>query len=54
MANVVPTHLFDRELRDFGAISASGDAQVGGDIAFDDEPCASVPESGAIRLEPAG
>jgi tRNA 2-thiocytidine biosynthesis protein TtcA len=35
MANVVPSHLMDRGLFDFGAVRASGDEHACGDTAFD-------------------
>ncbi|MFN0162452.1 MAG: tRNA 2-thiocytidine(32) synthetase TtcA [Burkholderiales bacterium] len=41
MSRVVPSHLMDRERFDFEALSAL----VPGDLAFDEEPCAT-PESG--------
>ena len=37
LANVVPSHLADRDLFDFTALSAQGTPPVDGDIAFDDE-----------------
>jgi len=43
MGNVVGTHLLDRQLQDFAAVRASGAPQTGGDIAFDDDPCATPP-----------
>ncbi len=35
LANVVPTHLLDRALADFGAVRATGTPDEDGDIAFD-------------------
>ena len=35
MQNVTPSHLVDKNLHDFKAIQATGEAQPGGDIAFD-------------------
>src|SRR6476619_780395 len=35
LGNVVPTHLLDRALNDFGSVRATGVAMAGGDIAFD-------------------
>ena len=35
LSNVVPTHLLDRSLRDFGAIAADGAPSADGDAAFD-------------------
>jgi len=41
MANVVPSHLMDRNLYPFTTLQATGVADAGGDRAFDDdEPCA--------------
>jgi tRNA 2-thiocytidine biosynthesis protein TtcA len=37
MANVVPSHLQDRGLFPFEAIRATGQADAGGDLAFDDD-----------------
>jgi tRNA 2-thiocytidine biosynthesis protein TtcA len=51
MGNVVGTHLLDRELQDFAAIRATGVASTGGDIAFDDDPCAMPSPVSAIRVE---
>ena len=51
LGEVVPTHLFDRTLRDFASIRPSGSPVPEGDVAFDDEiPAARV----GTRLEPAG
>ncbi len=35
LANVVPTHLLDRRLQDFGAVRATGAPDADGDLAFD-------------------
>jgi tRNA 2-thiocytidine biosynthesis protein TtcA len=35
LSNVVPTHLMDRALHDFGSVRATGVAMPDGDIAFD-------------------
>jgi len=35
MGNVVPTHLLDRALNDFGSVRATGVPMADGDIAFD-------------------
>jgi tRNA 2-thiocytidine biosynthesis protein TtcA len=46
MGNVVPSHLMDRNLFPFSTIRADrhdGRPFPGGDIAFDDEPCAPTP-----------
>ena len=43
MGKVVPSHLMDRNLYPFETLKPSGVADAGGDIAFDDEPCAPPP-----------
>jgi len=40
MGHVVKSHLLDRNLYPFSTLKATGVADAGGDIAFDDEPCA--------------
>jgi tRNA 2-thiocytidine biosynthesis protein TtcA len=51
MGNVVGTHLLDRELQDFAAVRATGLPQAGGDIAFDDDPCATSPAATVVSIE---
>jgi len=41
LSTVVPSHLMDRELFGFAGLRATGIADPNGDIAFDEEPCAS-------------
>jgi len=50
MANVVPSHLMDRNLYPFATLKTTGVADAGGDRAFDDddEPCA--PPATSIAL----
>jgi len=43
MGHVVPSHLMDRNLYPFATVRARGVPEPQGDIAFDDEPCASTP-----------
>jgi tRNA 2-thiocytidine biosynthesis protein TtcA len=38
LAKVVPSHLMDRALFDFGAVHATGRAEADGDLAFDVDP----------------
>jgi tRNA 2-thiocytidine biosynthesis protein TtcA len=45
--HVVPSHLMDRNLHPFATLQPTGRPEPGGDIAFDDEPCA--PPGGAVR-----
>jgi tRNA 2-thiocytidine biosynthesis protein TtcA len=46
MSNVVPSHMMDRNLFPFTGLKATGVADAGGDIAFDeDESCGSTAES---------
>ena len=40
LAKVVPSHLMDRAAYPFSTLRAKGEPVPGGDIAFDDEPCA--------------
>ncbi|MDE2368975.1 MAG: tRNA 2-thiocytidine(32) synthetase TtcA [Burkholderiales bacterium] len=44
MGQVVPSHLMDRNLYPFTQVKATGVADRGGDIAFDDEPCSDTAE----------
>ncbi len=48
LQNVVPSHLMDRQLHDFAAITATGQADPQGDKAFD--PDNFAPQPGAIRF----
>ncbi len=41
LARVVPSHLMDAGLFDFRGLKATGVANAEGDIAFDEEPCAT-------------
>jgi tRNA 2-thiocytidine biosynthesis protein TtcA len=41
LATATPSHLMDRALFDFAGLQVTGTAIKDGDIAFDDEPCAS-------------
>jgi tRNA 2-thiocytidine biosynthesis protein TtcA len=41
LSNVVPSHLMDASLFPFAGLSATGEADPLGDIAFDDEPCST-------------
>jgi tRNA 2-thiocytidine biosynthesis protein TtcA len=41
LGNVVPSHLMDASLFPFAGLRATGQADPLGDIAFDDEPCAT-------------
>jgi tRNA 2-thiocytidine biosynthesis protein TtcA len=48
LQNVVPSHLMDRQLHDFAAVRATGQADPQGDKAFDPESFA--PQAGAVRF----
>lgn len=52
LARVVPSHLMDAQLFDFRGLAATGVADPDGDLAFDEDPCASAAEPAAsvIRL----
>jgi tRNA 2-thiocytidine biosynthesis protein TtcA len=47
LARVVPSHLMDGALFDFKGLQATGVADANGDIAFDEEPCASNSDADA-------
>ncbi|MFP3562050.1 tRNA 2-thiocytidine(32) synthetase TtcA, partial [Paraburkholderia sp. SIMBA_049] len=47
LANVVPSHLMDTTQFPFGSLRATGQADPQGDIAFDEEPCASGEDTAA-------
>lgn len=52
LSTVVPSHLMDRDLFGFAGLQATGIADPNGDIAFDDEPCATgSADSGIITLK---
>ncbi len=52
LSTVVPSHLMDRSLFGFAGLQATGIADPNGDIAFDDEPCATgSADSGIITLK---
>lgn len=47
LARVTPSHLMDAALYDFKALKPSGVANADGDIAFDEAPCADMPDPAA-------
>lgn len=49
LATVVPSHLMDRSLFEFSSLAATGVADKNGDIAFDDEPCAT-PQTSIVTI----
>jgi tRNA 2-thiocytidine biosynthesis protein TtcA len=49
LSTVVPSHLMDRSLFEFSSLSATGLADKNGDIAFDDEPCAT-PQTPIVKI----
>jgi len=49
MGHVVPSHLMDRNLFPFTTLKANGVADVDGDRAFDDEPCAPPAMPGTLQ-----
>jgi tRNA 2-thiocytidine biosynthesis protein TtcA len=52
LARVVPSHLLDRDLHDFAGLRPTGRPLHDGDIAFDEDLCASEdePTAGVIRF----
>ncbi len=53
MGDVVPTHLLDRKLQDFGALRAQGNAVADGDLAFDVDSGLEAAIEGAAAAAPA-
>lgn len=49
LSTVVPSHLMDKDLFNFRDLVLTGEAMPNGDIAFDDEPCAT-PTNAVIKL----
>ena len=55
LSTVVPTHLMDRSQFNFADLAVTGSPMPDGDIAFDDEPCASnINETSVIKLHSHG
>ncbi|KPF45373.1 tRNA 2-thiocytidine biosynthesis protein TtcA [beta proteobacterium AAP121] len=54
MAHVVPSHLMDRNLYPFTTITPTGEANAEGDIAFDEEPCATPSTPNRVHLHRPG
>jgi tRNA 2-thiocytidine biosynthesis protein TtcA len=50
LSTVTPSHLMDRNLFGFADLKATGEASVNGDIAFDEEPCAT-PQANVVRFD---
>jgi len=50
MANIVPSHMMDRQLHPFTTIRASGRPEPDGDIAFDEDESCAAPRPGVIRI----
>ena len=55
LSTVAPSHLMDRNLFDFANLKATGIADADGDIAFDEDPCATSNPTAqnVISLHPA-
>ena len=51
LSTVVPSHLMDRDLFNFKDLKMDGVANPNGDIAFDDEPCATIGTTNFIPLQ---
>jgi len=50
LSTVAPSHLMDRNLFGFTDLKATGIADANGDIAFDEEPCAT-PTANVVRFD---
>ena len=51
MGNVVTSHMMDKKLFPFETIKATGVADAGGDIAFDDDESCAPPAASVITLQ---
>jgi tRNA 2-thiocytidine biosynthesis protein TtcA len=51
MKNIVPSHMLDRELFNFVGVTATGEADAAGDIAFDEDSALSACTTGASGLD---
>ena len=51
LSTVVPSHLMDRDLFNFKDLQMDGVANPNGDIAFDDDPCATAAATNFIPLQ---
>jgi len=49
LSTAVPSHLMDRDLFNFADLKVTGEASPDGDIAFDEEPCAT-PAANVVRF----
>ena len=50
MGNITPSHMMDRQLFPFTTIRATGRAEPGGDIAFDEDEHCGSPPAGVVRI----
>jgi tRNA 2-thiocytidine biosynthesis protein TtcA len=50
LSTVAPSHLMDRNLFGFADLKVTGEASANGDIAFDEEPCAT-PTANVVRFD---
>ncbi len=48
LSHVVPSHLMDGNLHPFKTLQANGVPSADGDIAFDEEPCNSLPSASGV------
>jgi tRNA 2-thiocytidine biosynthesis protein TtcA len=53
LSTVTPSHLMDRNLFGFAGLKVTGEASPNGDIAFDEEPCAT-PQPNVVRFSDLG
>jgi tRNA 2-thiocytidine biosynthesis protein TtcA len=50
LSTITPSHLMDRSMFDFAGLKVTGEASPNGDIAFDEEPCATTPAN-VVRFD---
>ena len=51
MGTITPSHMMDRNLYGFSTLQATGVADAGGDIAFDEEPCAPPEDTRGMTVK---
>lgn len=51
LSHIVPSHLMDKKMFDFAHLKADGMSHLEGDLAFDEEPCATTTYATTIHVE---
>ncbi len=50
LSTIVPSHLMDKNLFNFTDLKVTGEFVPDGDIAFDEDPCATTPATNVVRF----